>query len=286
MPPTAHPHLRSRRSARRRRLLFRALPIAVLAAALAVVAAVVADRVASAPAGKTGTGAHVQPPLMRRLVALGDSVAAGTSCGCTPFITLAAQQLSHDQRVPVQADDLAVDGLTSARLLDQVATPAVRAQLAGADAVVITIGANDLEAMPLPTGCAALNPACFTLRLKQFQATLPRVVATVRAAASPRTRIVLTGYWNVFLDGVVGARKGAAYVANSDALTRAVNQTIAQTAAAAGELYLDTQDLFRNTHDGDDTTLLAADGDHPNAAGHALIARALVTELRAGGCRC
>ena len=275
----------SRRRHRRRRHL--ALTVGVLVAAVAAAGGVVsAHRAASAHAVATHRADPARTSRVHRLVALGDSVATSTACSCSPFVTLAAQQLTRDEGISVQADDLAVDGLTSMKLLQQLSMPSVRAQLVRADGVVITIGANDLESMPLTTACANLNPSCFTGALRQLRTTLPQVLAAVRATTPPGARVVVTGYWNVFLDGVTGARKGPSYVLNSQSVTREVNRTISAAAAAQHDAYLDTYTLFTGNGDRDDTPLLMPDGDHPDAAGHALIAHALVGELRATGCGC
>jgi len=92
----------------------------------------------------------------------------------------------------------------------------------------------------------------------------------------------VTGYWNVFLDGAVGRARGAAYVTGSDALTRAVNAGIAAAAERTGATYVDVYRPFKGDGDVDCTPLLAADGDHPDARGHRVIAEALLAALTGG----
>ena len=98
----------------------------------------------------------------------------------------------------------------------------------------------------------------------------------------PGARVLLTGYWNVFLDGTAARAKGTAqdYLHVADAVTREVNGEIRSAAAAHGSVFVDLFTPFRGA-DGrkDCTPLLAADGDHPDAAGHALIARTLLAAL-------
>jgi lysophospholipase L1-like esterase len=54
-------------------------------------------------------------------------------------------------------------------------------------------------------------------------------------------------------------------------------------ARATGALYVSTYTAFKGPAGTNDPTgLLAADGDHPNAAGHQLIARTIYTVLPSG----
>jgi lysophospholipase L1-like esterase len=91
------------------------------------------------------------------------------------------------------------------------------------------------------------------------------------------TTVLVTGYWNVFQDGRVAlAAYGRSGLRASLRLTRRANAEIRSVATDAGARYVDIYHPFESR---DVTTLLAPDGDHPDAAGHRLIARTL---LRAG----
>jgi lysophospholipase L1-like esterase len=90
--------------------------------------------------------------------------------------------------------------------------------------------------------------------------------------------VLVTGYWNVFEDGAV-ARDSFPDVGvrATRRLTRLANAAIQQDARATGATYVDLYAPFNGpVSRGDTTRLLAADGDHPNAAGQALIAQRLV----------
>ena len=66
--------------------------------------------------------------------------------------------------------------------------------------------------------------------------------------------------------------------AATDRLTRAANALIATAARKDGAGYVDLYAAFKGEHaERDPTRLLAADGDHPNAAGHRVIAAALLS---------
>lgn len=218
-----------------------------------------------------------------RVVGFGDSVPAGSGCGCTPYVVQVGQQAaSRLGRVPV-VTNMAQSGLTTAGLTTQLRQPAVQVEVARADLILVTIGANDFgQDLLAAPGCSpAAVVACFQSSLdaqrSQLSAMLDQI-NTLRTHAGGR--VLVTGYWNVFLDGEVGRQRGAGYVAASEALTLADNSLIASVAAAHNDTYIDIYTPFKGD-DGsdDDTSLLAADGDHPNAAGHALIARTLLDAL-------
>jgi lysophospholipase L1-like esterase len=203
-----------------------------------------------------------------RLLVLGDSVAAASACGCPGLgADLAA-------RTSAVLDNAARPGLTSAGLLAQVNGAAMAPVLRAADLVTITIGANDFNSeLASDESCATLS--CYAPALQQMTADVNAVTAQIAALTRPGTTVVLTGYWNVFLDGAVGAQRGSTYVAISDALTRQVNAALAQVAQGSHDLFADLYTPFKGDGSADDTHLLAPDGDHPNAAGHRLIAAAI-----------
>jgi lysophospholipase L1-like esterase len=59
-----------------------------------------------------------------------------------------------------------------------------------------------------------------------------------------------------------------------------VNRRIEAAASAHGATYVDLLTAFRGSDGSEDCTpLLAPDGDHPSAQGHALIARTLAAAL-------
>ena len=230
-----------------------------------------------------------QPPAVppiRRVVSLGDSVSAGSACNCLPFADLVAHDIASDQGHPVTVTNLSVGGATASDLLQQLNERATQQALRTADVVLVTTGANDLEAQSSGGGCANLDPGCFRSAVSALPATMNQVLARIRSAVPAQAVVVTTGYWNVFLDGAVARSNGSTYVTNSKTLTQTVNDVIESSARQNGALYLDTYSLFKGDNDSDDTALLAADGDHPNAAGHRVIANGVVGLLRAAGCGC
>ena len=234
-------------------------------------------RVAASP------GATHSAPLS--VVALGDSVPSGAACGCTPFPQLSASLLAAPGTGEVPTADDAVDGATSTDVLSAVLTDhEVQADVAAADVVEIEVGANDVE----------YSDACGTT-VSCYQPTVPTVEQNVRAIVAEvhaltqghPAVVVLLDYWNVWLGGTYAAAQGQAYVDAATAVTDQVNTAIRQVAADTGSTYVDVRAAFKGPdYTNDETRYLASDGDHPNARGHATIARAVVSAVRSApqGC--
>jgi lysophospholipase L1-like esterase len=180
----------------------------------------------------------------------------------------------------VTADNLARGGLTSAGLLAQASARRLRADQG--QVTVITIGANDFDSTLLsrPGYRAGDDLTGYQPAMQALRRNLSRLLATLASAgAADHGPVLVTGYWNVFLDGRVGAGRGAAYQRDSDALTRKVNGVLAAAARSAHAVYIDLYTPFKGHGERDDTPLLADDGDHPSDLGHRLIARMVQQSL-------
>jgi acyl-CoA thioesterase-1 len=198
----------------------------------------------------TGVGVHT-------VVTFGDSVPAGTACGCEPFPVLYARA-QH-----AVSDNLAVAGSTSADLLEQV--PYARSDIASATEVVLMIGANDLaeafdEQSSYPDAAGALRANV--------------VAAITEIERIRRLPVVVLGYWSVVPDGRVGRQRyGTDGMSDAASATEAANNALREASRRTGATYLPTIAAFHGDRgDQDPTALLAADGDHPDARGHAAIA--------------
>jgi lysophospholipase L1-like esterase len=216
------------------------------------------------------------------VVGLGDSVPAGTNCGCTSYVSRVGRAEAARQGTTAAVSNLAQPGLTTPGLLTQLEGASVRRRIATADLVIITIGANDFDTGEVASAsCRGPALACFQPTLKQQSSELDEVFERVEALLGGRSATVLvTGYWNVFLDGDVAAAQGTDYVRNSVALTQAENARIADAARREGTTYADIFTPFKGASGTEnDTSLLAADGDHPNSAGHRRIAEVLESAL-------
>jgi len=217
------------------------------------------------------------PPL--RVVGLGDSVMAGTGCDCRDLLQQYADSLAARTRRTVRADNLGTDGAITDDLLEDLRTDArTRNLVAGADVVVVVVGANDLLPQLQQWRTASCDDSCFGPPVAHMGRQLARVLAAVRAARNGRTdHVLVTDYWNVFQDGRVAldadGREGVAW---STKVTTAANAAICGAAQGAQATCVDLFAPFKGSGESDPTPLLADDGDHPNAAGTRLIVQALV----------
>ncbi|MFG1604935.1 SGNH/GDSL hydrolase family protein [Actinoplanes sp. NPDC049265] len=200
------------------------------------------------------------------VVTLGDSVPAGNACGCRPFPDLYARHLG------ARSVNLAAGGATTtdvARLLD---TPTAQSAVRQASTVLIMVGAND-AAQAFPGGA----PAAYRTIAGDVQSQVTAMVRRLHDLDGGQVRVLVLGYWNVVEDGAVARTDyDAAETAEATEATTVLNEHLAAAARASWATYVSTRAALKGA-DGsaDPTGLLAADGDHPNAQGHAAIAAAL-----------
>jgi len=234
----------------------------------------------------TPTPTASMAPGSATVVGIGDSVTSATVCGCTGFVESYAANLPAAAGGPAHAVNLGSGGLTAARLRALLTSPSPTATgVAQGDILLVTIGANDLTPLLARWQASGCTAACYS---PAVEAVGGNVAAILSAAKDLRghqpTRILVTDYWNVFADGdVARASDGPAYLRWSDELSRALNSTICRVARDAGATCVDLYAPFKGDGSLNPTTLLAADGDHPNAAGNQVISAALMAATPRGG---
>jgi lysophospholipase L1-like esterase len=218
-----------------------------------------------------------------RVVALGDSVTSGAACGCAAFPEIYGHLLSQRTGVQVTVDNRGVSGLDSEGLLQQLdeSGSATARAVSAADIDLVTIGANDFgdhHDEIVDANCAKAGTGdCVSDELEQLSGDLHHILQRIRGLreGQPTTALV-TGYWNVFEDGQVARQTFSTDgIAATVDLTRRVNTVIEAAAIAEGATSVDLAGPFQR-EGADVTGLLAPDGDHPNAAGHQLIAQVLL----------
>ena len=225
------------------------------------------------------TTPNMVPPGTATVVGIGDSVTSATVCQCIGFVESYAARLPLAVGGPARAENLGAGGLTAAGLRTLMTQPgATSTGVAQGDILLVTIGANDL--MPLlsrwqSSGCPK---ACYSSAVDAVGTALSGILAAARSLRGNRpTRVLVTDYWNVFADGdVARASDGPEYLRWSDELTRALNVSICNAARNAGATCVDLYAPFKGDGSKNPTSLLAADGDHPNAAGNQVISAALL----------
>jgi lysophospholipase L1-like esterase len=224
------------------------------------------------------------PPPSRSIVHFGDSVPSGWACRCRPYPALHASLAAGRTGGHVVATNLARPGDTSVDARRRVESATSVAAIRRSDAVVFMIGANDFGASFGQVWHGADPDRTYAPVAARVQANLTSTIARVRALHHTPVRIVVLGYWNVMKDGKVArAAYGPAGVKAANEATAYADNAILRAARAQGATYVSTYGVFKGA-DGrtDPTPLLAADGDHPNARGHQVIAQALARALPTG----
>ena len=128
-------------------------------------------------------------------------------------------------------------GWTTADVADDLGSAPTRAHLAGADLVLVEVGANDfnLDRVDDRACFPAAGSACWSSTVAGLRDGLTRVIQAIRGIDHrPDLRIALLGYWNITVDGSVGRALGENFVLGSDELTRLVNETVQQVATTTG----------------------------------------------------
>lgn len=251
-----------------------------LAVAIAMIATLMVS-VGAAPVLDADAAEQHVHHMPHHVLALGDSVPAGTACACSPFPAEYASLLSHQSGVPVTVDNEAVNGLDTTGLLAQLRQPGIADAVRRADVLVLTVGANDFAAVQgrvVRGRCALGSPKdCTSSTMAALGVNLAAALTDIRALrAGKPTTVLVTGYWNVFQDGRVARQAaGTTGLEASRQLTLRVNETIKAVSASAGASYVDLFEPFQRPG-ADIDSLLAADGDHPDASGHELIAAELL----------
>jgi len=224
-------------------------------------------------------------PGSATVVGIGDSVTSATVCGCTGFVESYAANLPAAADGPAHAVNLGAGGLTAAGLRALMTSPSPTATaVAQGDILLVTIGANDLTPLLDQWQASGCTSTCYSPAVEAVGSDLAAVLFAAKDLRGHQpTRILVTDYWNVFADGdVARASDGPAYLRWSDELTRALNNTICAVARNAGATCVDLYAPFKGDGSLNPTTLLAADGDHPNAAGNNLISAALMAATPMG----
>ena len=213
-----------------------------------------------------------------RLVGLGDSVTSGEHCDCDDYVTGLGRLITARDGVRVETKDDGESGSTSDRLADDLSTDTrLHADVKQADVVVLTMGANDLAPALDAWRSGSCATDCYDSEVTTMRTDLDRVLDSVTVSTGSRARVLVTTYWNVFIDGdVARTTQRPGYLAWSDAVTRHANAAIAQVAARHGATLVDLYTPFKGDGNQDPTGLLAADGDHPDVAGTALISRTVL----------
>jgi lysophospholipase L1-like esterase len=227
------------------------------------------------------------------LVVLGDSIALGETCsGCATYPEQFAAAMEDSLSVDVKVDNLAVPGAEVADLRELVQTDStVRHSIAGADAVLVTIGLNDLAFGRLDDPCGVapdyprirwsdITHACVDEATAEYRRDLDAVFGEVEElrAGQPTMLRVTTVYNSVIGDLVDPTWNSPAAVEPSIYAVEQMAQAQCEVAKLHRGLCADTYHAL-NGKDGSESAqpfLNPADATHLAQPGEDVFAAALI----------
>lgn len=228
-----------------------------------------------------------------RLVAVGDSISTANECaGCTTFVDLYGQMITHQTGSPVQVKNLSVPGSGVAGLVKQTRTDAItRAALARADIVTVTIGTNDTPWNRVDDPCRAapqypfvkwadITATCNARVTSEYGASLDKILHTVTALHTGKHHLLLrltTVYNAVLGDQIEPTWNSPRAVAPSVRANDAFAKVQCALATRYGGRCADMLHAMNGPSARRDAArYLASDHTHMNQHGHRLTARLLV----------
>ena len=242
--------------------------------------------VAACGSGSASTSATSTQPVATAnspvVLGLGNSVPSGTACSCVNFVSAYAAMADAATNTKATVVNDAVAGSTSADVVNLLGKSSVQAEVRRATTVLIMTGANDFNDAFDEVSLGASTADTYTPVAAAVQENVSTIVQRVHGL-SARAHIVVLDYWAAMEDGAVAAKDyDKPTMAAAISSTTYVNDALALAAKATGAIYVSTFTAFKGpAGTNDDTALLASDGDHPNAAGHQLIAKTIDAVLPA-----
>lgn len=207
------------------------------------------------------------------VTALGDSLTRGTGDETGDgYVKRTVKLLGRQFGKPVTlVNNLGVNGFTAARLVKQLDQTGVQKSIGQADAILLTIGGNDLFKIAQGRGSVAqggdVSPELLARLLPQSEPLLNDIFAKLRKI-NPNARIVYIGLYNPFYD-VTDARTFSEQILEW-------NDYAHKLATADGNAtVVPTYDLFESNVE----AYLSSDHFHPNAQGYERIAQRIVQAL-------
>jgi lysophospholipase L1-like esterase len=200
----------------------------------------------------------------KTIVALGDSLTRGIGDAAGKgYIGYVADMLQDKSKEKINLFNLSVKGYRSEQLLYQVKQHEIQRQIQGADAIVMTIGGNDL--FQRGQTLLELDLQNIVQLREEYLGNLQQIIMEISARNQEAT-IYFIGLYNPFIDLSDAART-----------TKAVRQWNYQTSELLDQypqvVFVPTFDLFQmKVND-----YLFSDQFHPNTAGYQLIAERVVS---------
>ncbi|MFJ5623727.1 GDSL-type esterase/lipase family protein [Peribacillus loiseleuriae] len=196
---------------------------------------------------------------MFSVVALGDSLTRGTGDDSGKgYVGYVVDDLNERFNGSVVIQNLGINGQVSSQLKKQVKQPNIQRQLADADIILLTIGANDL----FQQGRTLENFDVATIKTIEdaFVENITTIFTDIRKA-NPDATIFFVGLYNPFID-VDETGVTSPTVRDWNRIAEGVSSTIPRI------VFVPTYDIFQlSVND-----YLSTDKFHPNQEGYRLIA--------------
>jgi lysophospholipase L1-like esterase len=145
------------------------------------------------------TRGTASPPPALHLVAVGDSIAASQLCQCPRYPDVYSELAAKALGQPVRAQNMAVNGATSADLLYRLENMGpFQSALREADLITISIGLNDIGS------CAAgTDRKCYDSAIAAVETNLEAILTQIDALQGNHSHILReTAYYNVYVGGL------------------------------------------------------------------------------------
>jgi acyl-CoA thioesterase-1 len=274
--------------AMRARSIVMLLTVAVVCACSAHSGGTRLSRATSASGGAAATAAGRPAPAWA-LVAVGDSLAQPRPqqcAGCVGYPALYGRAVHEATGMRVTVINRATPSIDSAQLLAQVrGDSSLRAELARADIITVTIGHNDTPWVSDNDPCdgsrsrdhanwGKYTPACVATTARRLRGNLGQVLGELaKLRAGKPTAIRVTNFYNDNMKDPLadpGGDAASKYVV--DTYSAAICQVAQANHAACADIY----HAFNGAHGTQfDGPYVAGDHVHPSAAGQQLIAHVL-----------
>lgn len=158
-------------------------------------------------------------------------------------------------------------------------TPVEMRNIRDARTVIITIGANDIMQRYPDPSVAATSAKAQGAELWNMRRRLHTILGMVsKARGGNNSRVVVTTYNNIYLDGAPLRAQTPAWRNGAVRLTGQVNSVIMAECAAYKMACVNVEPSFHTSATSADKYVIA-DGSHPNANGHQLYANLIYNRV-------
>jgi lysophospholipase L1-like esterase len=225
------------------------------------------------PPSPTSSGSASEAPALH-LVALGDSIAASKLCQCPRYPDVYSRLAAEALDQPVRAENIAVNGATSADLLYRLENmQPFQTAVRGADLITISIGFNDIG----PCVVAGTEPKCYATAIAGLKTTLEAIHDKIDTLQGDHPHILReTTYYDYYVGRSEGPQSTPAFHAFYVDQLASLNATICAAVVAHDGLCIDLLPPFNGpAGDQDAGQFLVKDHIHPGTTGHELIAETI-----------